>query len=499
VIYTSTVPLTTRGKLEIAGADGAVGEVVFDAGSSPVIATNVTVGAGGSGVGTLRIEDGSLSVVAGELAVGGDAGVDTNTTGVVIMGQSGGGGNPQVSTAGGNTVVGRNGAGTMIMHSGTYTQLSNNLVMGANAGSQATFEMHGGTLNLNGGGGNRNLNFNNGLVQFEQNGGDINVGQDWNLGLNDAGTNVANLVAGTMTIGRNIDFRGSGTDTINLTGGELIFLRSTGAGEFHVDDRNGVHTFNFSGGVLKNVETYFGSLSQQGGVLDVGASAGSMTITSNYTASAAATLKMEIDWDGVSALAVTNYDQLIVQGDVNLNGADLDLTLLDSGVSNAPAGTRFVIIDGASAPIGQFVDGGSVTVDGVEFDIEYGGATGNDVELVKAGSLPTDDDDMDDIPNVLEEAFGTNPNDDASGPEGLPFIRRDGAGGVKVFYRELEVPGDFVYIIESTVDFITWDVEGAIPVVAVDQSGIPAGVDLMEAAFSVAPDGYKAFRVRVDY
>ena len=71
-------------------------------------------------------------------------------------------------------------------------------------------------------------------------------------------------------------------------------------------------------------------------------------------------------------------------------------------------------------------------------------------------------------------------------------------GGVNVFYRELENPGAFSYFIESTTDYVTWNMETYTPVNAADQAGIPAGVDLKQATFPVDP-AFKAYRVGVNF
>ncbi|MBK6698525.1 MAG: HYR domain-containing protein [Saprospiraceae bacterium] len=111
-----------------------------------------------------------------------------------------------------------------------------------------------------------------------------------------------------------------------------------------------------------------------------GSSPGCVTLTGNMVLTSGDALAMEINGTTVCTL----YDKFIVLGTVTLGGSNLAITL-----GFAPAsGDQFTIIenDGVDAVIGQFVQGGTITVGGVVFDINYVGGDGNDVVLTACGS-----------------------------------------------------------------------------------------------------------------
>ena len=496
---TSGIPITVQNKLSLGNDSNTSGEIISDENTAVLSAARATLGDGSGGTGTVRITEGTFDIFSGELALGGDAAADTNSLGQVFLGTIGGAGNPSINVTGGNTEVGQNGHGRLEINRGTFRQLSNNIVVGQSATASGTFIVNGGHVDLTGGGGNRNINYNGGLVSMLLNDGLIDIGQDWNLGSGTDSQTESTLNGGIIQIGRDLNFRNNGVDTLHLAGATMTFTRvRDGSADLFVDSVTGTNTLNFTAGRLKNVSTYHGSLNQQGGTLEIGDGIGDMNITSNYTGAAAATLFMEINWDGIGVPTVTNHDQLVVQGDLDLNGMSLNLTNINPAITNAAPGTRVVLIDGSSPPRGMFAEGNTITSDGATFTILYGGTSGNDVELQIGSSLPTGDDDNDGLANVLEQAFGTNPNDGASGTEALPFIRHDEAGQVKIFYRELEAPGEFTYFIESTTDYTTWTTETYTPADAEDQAGIPAGVDLKEATFTADPT-FKSYRVGVNF
>src|SRR5262249_30552934 len=81
---------------------------------------------------------------------------------------------------------------------------------------------------------------------------------------------------------------------------------------------------------------------------------------------------------------LTQFDNFVIQGTVNLSGA----TLLTSGTISS-ASTDIVLInnDGADAVTGTFnglPEGSVVTINGVNFALTYVGGTGNDVVLVQS-------------------------------------------------------------------------------------------------------------------
>jgi hypothetical protein len=204
----------------------------------------------------------------------------------------------------------------------------------------------------------------------------------------------AGSAIGTLTTGDGTALRAdsvyvsrgpAATGTVNLTGG--LFAANTvnmGAGG----------TFNFTGGRLAvntfNTYGHVGTLLQQGGTLAPGFSLsdrlntslpGFSVINGDYVMDNGL---LEIELFGKTP--GTGYDQLQVNGLVNLNGGALDL-LLDFG----PAiGDEFLIVknDGTDPVSGMFLglaEGATLTetylANTYSFTISYSGYTGNDVML----------------------------------------------------------------------------------------------------------------------
>lgn len=132
------------------------------------------------------------------------------------------------------------------------------------------------------------------------------------------------------------------------------------------------------GARLKGQGSVGGLEVQVGAWLAPGNSPGCINSTDGLTL--AGTFEAEI----AGTTACSGYDQTGVEGDVDITGSTLDLTLLNDFV---PAvGNQFTIIsnDGSDAVTGQFDgldEGGEVEIDGVTFTISYEGGDGNDVVL----------------------------------------------------------------------------------------------------------------------
>jgi hypothetical protein len=152
----------------------------------------------------------------------------------------------------------------------------------------------------------------------------------------------------------NIDPFGHGLGVYNLSGGSLSAETVlVGGGDF-----------NMTGGTF-SATNFMGDLTQAGGTLSPGASPGTMTVTGDYSLNSG---DLFIELDGLAA--GTQYDQLIVTGDVSLAG---DLTL-DVGFSPS-LGNMFTIINnqGTNPVSGMFSQGSSISAGGVLFGINYGG------------------------------------------------------------------------------------------------------------------------------
>ncbi|MCB1942916.1 MAG: hypothetical protein KDI53_12890, partial [Candidatus Accumulibacter sp.] len=195
-------------------------------------------------------------------------------------------------------------------------------------------------------------------------------------------TATANLANGLFDFGNNtLDIGGAGSivaDTFSLTGGLLSGNRI---------DLNAAGNLTFTGGRL-DVMTFNGTLNEGGGTLAAGDTAvGTTTVNGDYLLSAAGTL--EIDLAGAGA--GVGYDQLVVNGAVDLNGSGATGGMLDLLLAFAPQlNDTFVIIqnDGTDAILGDFLglaEGSTVEQSFAgnvySFSITYAGGDGNDVEL----------------------------------------------------------------------------------------------------------------------
>ena len=137
-----------------------------------------------------------------------------------------------------------------------------------------------------------------------------------------------------------------------------------------------------SSGTLNGIGTIAGNLTNAATVAP-GNSPGIITVNGNYSQTSTGDLNIEIGGTTVG----TQYDQLIVNGTVTLNG-DLNLSLINSFVPTN--GNTFTIIDndGTDAVSGTFsglAQGATVVLGNTTFQISYAGGTGNDVVLTTSG------------------------------------------------------------------------------------------------------------------
>lgn len=214
----------------------------------------------------------------------------------------------------------------------------------------------------------------------------------------------AGPAAGTLTLGTGSVVtaasvrisRGPGTTgMINLNGGLL-------AGQGIVMDEGG--TLNFTGGRLA-VNTFVtyedvGALEQRGGVLAPGWSRtetslpGQTILNGDYLLGSLGTLEIEL----FGTSPKTEYDQLLVNGLVDLNHNLADGGILDLILHFGPeVGDEFLLIDnrGDEAVMGRFADlpdgawfTESYAGDSYIFQINYFGYSGNDVVLTMTGTEP---------------------------------------------------------------------------------------------------------------
>jgi hypothetical protein len=198
------------------------------------------------------------------------------------------------------------------------------------------------------------------------------------------GNGLINFGNNTLTIG----------DTGNVTTATFNWEGGTVTGDtIEFDSTTGV--FDWSAGTLA-VDTFNGDLVQLGGTLAPGYETGITAVNGDYTLNSAGTI--QIDLNG-AASAGTDYDQLQVNGTLNLN-ADIGTGGTLSVLMNftPTIGDAFTIIDNDASDlvIGTF----SGLADNAEFDlingdntvtlrIDYDGGNGNDVVLTATNVTTT--------------------------------------------------------------------------------------------------------------
>jgi hypothetical protein len=271
--------IAVNGGLTLGRINNAQGYLRMSTGTLSV-AGSINMGTAGANShragGTALIEDGTLSVSNGHFYIAGDGENDRLTTGVVVMGTDGGGGNPQVSINGANTEVGRGGNGTFTMHSGRFEQKSSNLVLAQGSNAVSVVTLNGGDMVIA-----TDINVNRGTGTFNHNGGNVTA-RDIRLGATDLdlkdqaatynfsgnGTlNVRRIIAGEDTTG--VFNHRAGSITISNVTGRLIIL----GGEAGTVARNRAEgTYNLG---TTNSEAH---LSITGANIEVGRSRGSQGV-----------------------------------------------------------------------------------------------------------------------------------------------------------------------------------------------------------------------------
>lgn len=149
---------------------------------------------------------------------------------------------------------------------------------------------------------------------------------------------------------------------------------------------NGSASFNFNGGRLEGVGTYSvgDSLTQHGGVLAPGNSAGVTLINGDYDLQAGA---LEIELEGNGGVAGTDFDQLVVTSDVSLGVSGVLNVLLGYA---AQVGDSFLIVKntGANSISGAFANEATLVANfggsQYDFSIDYAAGDGNDIALTVA-------------------------------------------------------------------------------------------------------------------
>jgi hypothetical protein len=306
-------------------------------------------------------------------------------------------GNATASFSSRTLIAAATSANAVITQTGGLFEVRNHELVIADLGV-GTYNISAGTLqtlgsrpisvgNWNGGNGNLNVS---GTAQVIT-GGDLMLGQAENNTFSSNGT--ATQTGGTVTVGGDIRMGSNSVGAngvYNLNGGVLDLTGGSILPGFTNNGGPGTLTFNMVGGILRNLSVITGNTSnntftQQGGVFEVGSSAGAgnlSQINGNYSLSAGGTLKVE--------LAVIGLDQLAVNGTVTLAGI-LDIDQLEPVTISLSSPLVLIANDDLDAVVGTFANapnGVPFIQDGFGYTVFYNGGDGNDVVLVpEPGSL----------------------------------------------------------------------------------------------------------------
>ncbi|MBD2839311.1 DUF4347 domain-containing protein [Pseudomonas sp. JM0905a] len=356
------------------------GTLTLTGNSSYTGATNVS--AGGltlNRVGGALDDDTSVTVASGAtLTVAADETIDAlSGAGTVALGTSALtiGINGTSSTFSG----GITGSGTLTLDGGGTFTLS-----GTNSGQSWGMQvLSGGTVSIAGDAnlGSGTLQLNDGTLAVTSAGTvDNAITLGASAGSVSVGSGLAVSLSGAISGGGALTKTGSGT--LTLSGGNNYSGTTTvSAGTLSVNGSTTSATTVASGATLAGSGILGGNVTvQSGGTLSPGNSAGTLTVNGNLQMNAGSTLAVEIN----GTTAGTQYDQVVVNGTVNVSGATLAVTH-----GYAPGfGDVYTLIDNnlSDSVTGNFsglAEGGTLTAsgNGTVLTASYTGGTGNDFTL----------------------------------------------------------------------------------------------------------------------
>jgi fibronectin-binding autotransporter adhesin len=377
------------------------------------------------GNGTLNVNTGGALNVGGAFHLGGDNGTTgtlnlndgavTGTGGLAIAeapGSTGflnigvGGGNPTLTITGGNFETALNGAGTVVMEGGTLNVNSNNLIVGQNASSLATFTINDGTIDV----ANQLRIANRGSGHtFTQNGGNVMVGGVLDMG-NNNGVNASGLYVkndGTLTTGGLIlGLSGDGQGTFTQAGGMTDINGNTLLAD---GNASSVGTLNVSGGTFETNQFEIGRdgtglVTHVGGTVNV--VAGNLVISQNSNG------------DGTYNISNGNVN---VTNNLNMN-AGTSLLQISGGVVDVSGNLNQASGSGNSE---INISGGQLIVDGSILD-----RSGTSTINLEGGTLAST------TTNITVDNFNINPTN----PGGNVTYTRDG-GTLRVL-NDLRLGGE---------------------------------------------------------
>ncbi|RLS24872.1 MAG: hypothetical protein DWH70_06380, partial [Planctomycetota bacterium] len=398
-------------------------------GSGLNISNNVTIqGTGFNGFGALQsIGQNTWSgniTVAGTTSLGAGAGSElivggqiTQTAGIPANSQL-------IKIGAGNVVVSKAQTSLNLpvsVQEGTLlVQSPGNLGIGTNQVTVSTsVPVNSATLALDGGItiSNRTLNLDGTGVAGAGALRSISGNNTWGGNVNLAGTMQLAYVGvdtGTLTLSGKIN---GGSSTLQKTGaGTLIISGSgnnqgstvVGAGTVYQIGQDNVPVFVNTSGTLQG-SGRIGVLNMtagQNGTVTPGTQTSSVAVLTTSGISAQSSVGVfSFDLNTSGTVAGTAYDQIAVNGNVNLSGRPV----LDVNLNFAPTArdTIYTIInnDGSDPVVGTFngqAEGSLITVNSVSYRVSYVGGTGNDVTLTCVGVLTTNILTSSDVDNLTQ-------------------------------------------------------------------------------------------------
>ncbi len=396
-----TVNLASGTTLAVTGATNIDNGIVLNGNATVSNSADATLSGVISGANNLTKSGASTLTLSGSNTYSGTTTVSAGTLSVASDANLGGG---AVSLASGSTLA-ITGATTVdnaiaLTGNATVSNSANASLSGVISGGFNLAKSGASTLTLSG------SNTYSGTTTVSA--GSLSIAGDSNLGSGAvslaAGTTLA--VTGSSTIDNNLVLAGaatvqaasvvtwsgviSGGNTLAKTGAGTLTLSASNtatgtttvsAGTLSVTGSTASATTVASGATLGGTGTLGGTVTvQNGGTLAPGVSPGTLTVNGDLTMAAGSTLAVEIN----GTTAGTQYDQVIVNGAVDVSGATLSAT---HGYSPGSGDSYTIIVnDAADAVTGSFsglAEGATVTAggNGTILTASYIGGTGNDFTL----------------------------------------------------------------------------------------------------------------------
>ncbi|WP_020473898.1 Ig-like domain-containing protein, partial [Zavarzinella formosa] len=318
-----------------------------------------------------------------------------------------------VKVAGGNVIANTNLGNTYVTglsatNVTSTTQINTDGATGQTGATTTTLATTAGVLTING----ATNNVNGGPITLTGADGVVLAAQLGNstagaIAINGPLSGSGNIVLGTggLTVTQNTDstYDGvisgprsatkAGTGNLTLTANNLHTLGTiVSAGTLTVGNTTGSATGTgpvtvADGALLSGTGFSTGALTDSGTVSPAGNAIGVLT-TGSLSFGAAGTRTLAINLNGMNA--GTDYDQLQVNGTVDLTGATLAVTTQTN--FNPPVGTVLTILtnDGGDTvtPFTGLPQGGVITVGARKYGISYIGGDGNDVTLTAISGPP---------------------------------------------------------------------------------------------------------------